>query len=66
MLLHDGTRVYCFSKELLAFLLVAFCPYCIANDPNAGPMDNHYAKALRDCVAVTYEACKSVVVESSC
>jgi hypothetical protein len=45
--------VYRFSKELLAFLqtLVAFCPYYIANDPNAvGTMDNYkyYAEALRD------------------
>jgi hypothetical protein len=56
-LLHDCTRAYRFSKELLAFLqtLVAFCPYYVGNDPNtAGPMDIYYAEGLRDCAAVTY------------
>ncbi len=51
MLLHDGTRVYSFSKEMLAFLqtLVAFCPYYVDNDQNtAGPIDSYYAKALRN------------------
>jgi hypothetical protein len=50
-LLHDGTRVNRFSKDLLAFLqtLVAFCPFNVANDPNAAaPMDSYYAEALRD------------------
>ncbi len=63
--LHDGTRVYRFSKELLAFLqtLVAFCPYYVAKDPNAaGPMDNYYAEALRDYAAVTYEALHSYLI----
>ncbi len=65
-LLHDGTRVYRFSNELLAFLqtLVAFCPYYVANDPNtAGPMDSCYAEALRDYTAVTYEALHSYLIE---
>ena len=41
----DGTRVYRFSKELLAFLetMVAFSPYHVANNPNAaGPADAFY------------------------
>jgi hypothetical protein len=66
LLLHDGFCVYRFSKELLAFLqtLVAFCPYYVANDPNAaGPMDSYYAEALRDYAAVTYEALHSYLIE---
>jgi hypothetical protein len=65
-LIHDGTRVYRFSKELLAFLqtLVVFCPHYVANDPNAaGPMDSYYAEALRDYAAVTYEALHSYLIE---
>ena len=48
-ILHDSTRVYRFSKELLALLetLVAFSPYYVANDPNAaGPIDIYYNEAL--------------------
>ncbi len=47
--LHDCTRVYRFSKELLALLetLVAFSPYYVANDPiAAGPIDTYYNEAL--------------------
>jgi hypothetical protein len=74
-LLHEGTRVYSFSKELLASLqtgqtlaflqtLVAFSPYYVANDPNAaGPMDSCYAEALRDYAAVTYEALHRYLIE---
>ena len=43
--LLDGSRVYRFSKELVAFLetMVAFSPYHVANDPNtAGPSDIFY------------------------
>ncbi len=66
VVVHDGTRVYRFSKELLAFLqtLVAFCPYYVAIDPNtAGLMDNYYAEALRDYSAVTYEALHRYLIE---
>jgi hypothetical protein len=43
---------------------VAFCPYYVANDPNAaGPMDSYYAEALRDYAAVTYEALHSYLIE---
>jgi hypothetical protein len=48
-ILHDSTRVYRFSKELLALIenLVAFSPYYVANDPNAaGPIDIYYNEAL--------------------
>ena len=58
--------MYRFSKEMLAFIqtLVAFCPYCIANEPNtAGPMDNYYTEALLDYEAVTYEAFHSYLIE---
>ena len=48
--LHDGTVLYCFSKELLAYLetIVAFSPYYIQNDPcTAGVMDNFYRLPCR-------------------
>jgi hypothetical protein len=66
-LLLDGTRVYRFSKELLAFLqtLLAFCLYYVANDPNAaGPTDNYYAEALRDYTAVISLLLDQVAMES--
>jgi hypothetical protein len=43
--LLDGTHVYCFSRDLLAFLetMTAFSPYHVANHPNAaGPEDAFY------------------------
>jgi hypothetical protein len=43
--LLDGSRVFRFSRELVAFLetMVAFSPYHVANDPNAaGPSDIFY------------------------
>jgi hypothetical protein len=44
--LEDGTTIYSFSKELLAYLktLVAFSPYYYADDPrSAGNIDKYYA-----------------------
>jgi hypothetical protein len=56
--LHDGTVLYCFSKELLAYLetIVAFSPYYIQNDPRtAGVMDNFYSAALQAYASVSYK-----------
>jgi hypothetical protein len=47
--LHDGKIVYCFSKELLAYLetLVAFSQYYRADDPRVTEhIDKYYESAL--------------------
>ena len=47
--LEDGTTIYHFSKELLAYLktLVAFSSYYYADDPqSAGNIDKYYKSAL--------------------
>jgi hypothetical protein len=48
----DGTKIYCFSKELLAYLEMcvaqAFSPYYRQDDPRtAGAMDTYFPNALR-------------------
>ena len=56
--LQDGTIIYRFSKELLAYLetLVAFSPYYRVNDPRAaGPMDTYYAEALQAYSVISYD-----------
>jgi hypothetical protein len=56
--LLDGTRVYRFSRELLAFLetMVTFSPYHVANNPNAaGPSDAFYEAALAQYKKVSYD-----------
>ena len=56
--LHDGTVLYRFSKELLAYLetIVAFSPYYIQNDPRtAGVMDNFYSATLQAYASVSYK-----------
>ena len=56
--LLDGSRVYRFSRELVAFLetMVAFSPYQVANDPNAaGPSDIFYEAALANYKKVPYD-----------
>ena len=48
--LHDGTVIYRFSKELLAYIetLVAFCPYHRQDDPRtAGALDEFYTAACK-------------------
>jgi hypothetical protein len=57
--LHDGTVIYRFSKELLAYIetLVAFCPYYRQDDPRtAGALDEFYNAALQDYAAIKYDA----------
>jgi hypothetical protein len=64
--LLDGTRVYRFSKELLAFLetMVAFSPYH-ANNPNAaGPADAFYEAALARYKKVAYDKLHDYIAES--
>ena len=48
--LLDGTRVYRFSRELLAYLetMVAFSPYHVANNPNAAAVGVASGCLLRD------------------
>ena len=56
--LHDGTKIYRFSKELLAYLetCVAFSPYYLQNDPRtAGVMDVYYNSALQAYAGIPYE-----------
>ena len=56
--LHDGTVIYRFSKELLAYIetLIAFCPYYRQDDPRtAGALDEFYNAALQDYAAIKYE-----------
>jgi hypothetical protein len=65
--LLDGTRVYRFSRELLAFLetMVAFSPYHVANNPNAaGPADAFYEAALECYKKVPYDKLHDYIVES--
>jgi hypothetical protein len=67
--LLDGSRVYRFSRELLAFLetLVAFCPYHVANNPNAaGPADAFYEAALARYKKVPYDKFHDYIAESLC
>ncbi len=56
--LEDGTTIYRFSKELLAYLktLVAFSPYYYADDPrSAGNIDKYYKSALDHYMDIEYE-----------
>jgi hypothetical protein len=49
-LMVDGTKIYRFSKELLAYLemCVAFSPYYRQDDPRtASPMDMYFRDALQ-------------------
>jgi hypothetical protein len=67
--LLDGTRVYRFSRELLAFLetMVAFSPYYrdVANNPNAaGPADAFYDTALARYKKVPYDKLHDYIAES--
>jgi hypothetical protein len=54
----DGTKIYRFSKELLAYLemCVAFSPYYRQDDPRtAGAMDMFYREALQAYADVPYK-----------
>jgi hypothetical protein len=56
--LEDGTTIYCFSKELLAYLktLVAFSPYYYADDHrSAQNIDKYYKSALNHYMDIEYE-----------
>jgi hypothetical protein len=56
--LEDGTTIYHFSKELLAYLktLVAFSPYYYADDPRfARNIDKYYKSALELYKDIEYE-----------
>ena len=56
--LHDDTKIYRFSKELLAYLetCVAFSAYYLQNDPRtAGALDTFYASALQAYASISYE-----------
>ena len=64
--LLDGTRVYRFSRELLAFLetMVAFSPYHVANDPFiAVPMSTTYDAALARYKQVPYDKLHEYITE---
>ena len=57
-ILHDGTKIYRFSRELLAYIetCVAFSPYYRQDDPRTvGPMDKFYTDALSVYEAVSYK-----------
>ena len=57
-LLVDGTKIYRFSKELLAYIetCVAFCPYYRQDDPRtAGAMDTYFRDALQNYADVPYK-----------
>ncbi len=63
-ILHDSTRVYRFSKELLALIetLVAFSPYYVANDPNAaGPIDTTTMR--HEYLSITYDALHGFIID---
>jgi hypothetical protein len=54
----DGTKIYRFSKELLAYLevCVAFSPYYRQDDPRtAGAMDTYFRDALKAYADVPYK-----------
>ncbi len=54
----DGTKIYCFSKELLAYIemCVAFSPYYRQDDPRtAGAMDTYFRDALQTYADVAYK-----------
>ena len=56
--LHDGTIIYRFSKELMAYLetCVAFSPYYRADDPRAAAhIDKYYKSALNNYNTITYD-----------
>jgi hypothetical protein len=56
--LHDGTVLYSFSKELLAYLetIVAFSPYYLQYDTRtAGVMDNFYTATLQAYAHISYK-----------
>ena len=64
--LLDGSKVYRFSRELLAFFetMVAFSPYHVANNPNvAGPMDTFYETALARYKKVPYDKLHDFIEE---
>ena len=57
-ILPDGTEVYRFSKELIAYLetIVAFSPYYRVNDPRmVGPLDQYFADAVAAYAEVSYK-----------
>jgi hypothetical protein len=57
-ILVDNTRIYRFSKELLAYLemSVAFSPYYRQDDPHtSGAMDTYFRDALQAYAAVPYK-----------
>ena len=57
-LLVDGTKIYRFSRELLAYIetCVAFCPYYRQDDPRtAGAMDTYFRDALQNYADVPYK-----------
>jgi hypothetical protein len=57
-ILVDGTKIYRFSKELLAYLemCVAFSPYYRQDDPRtSGAMDTYFRDALQAYAAVPYK-----------
>jgi hypothetical protein len=57
-LLVDGTKIYRFSKELLAYIemCVAFSPCYRQDDPRtAGAMDTFFRDALQNYADITYK-----------
>jgi hypothetical protein len=57
-ILVDGTKIYLFSKELLAYIemCVAFSPYYRQDDPRtAGAMDTYFRDVLQTYADVTYK-----------
>ncbi len=57
-LLPNGSRVYCFSKELISYMetLVAFLPYYRVNDLcMVGHLDQYYADTLAAYGEVSYK-----------
>ncbi len=57
-ILVDGTKIYCFSKELLAYIemCVAFSQYYRQYEPRtAGAIDTYFRDALQTYADVTYK-----------
>ncbi len=64
--LHDGTIIYRFSKELLAYLetLVAFSPYYSADDPRStAHINKHFKSALANYKDISYEQLHEYLTE---
>ncbi len=67
-ILVDGTRIYSFSKEHLAYIemCVAFSPYYRQDDPRtAGAINTYFRKALQAYADVTYKDLHDYLASSS-